>query len=212
MIERRVGEERVGRAVLDRRPLEPEEEELRLEGRALLPQLRDECAAGGLGHVGREKHVRVVESARCDRLDPLALVNRLGELGGGEGCDLAVVAVAEGSRCGFGLGEVGFDLGIINGGVEAGEVPGNVFGASLLNGCHGSQISRSVRLRGAHQSASPTMIRTPSALNRATSRSVCSVTFPPSSFRSIPHPSAAVDERPSGTVTTTTLAPSSRTS
>ena len=136
MIERRVGEERVGRAVLDRRPLEPEEEELRLEGRALLPQFRNECAAGGLGHVGREKHVRVVESARCDRLDPLALVNRLGELGGGEGCDLAVVAVAEGRRCGFGLGEVGFDLGIINGGVEAGEVPGNVFGTGLLDGCH----------------------------------------------------------------------------
>ena len=80
VVERRIGEELVRRPVLDRGPLESEEEKLRLEAGTLLTQLRDEGATGGVGHVGGEVHVRVVEGARRDRLDPLALVDRLGEL------------------------------------------------------------------------------------------------------------------------------------
>ena len=135
-VERRIGEQLVRRPVVDRGPLEAEEEKLRLEAGTLLTQLRDEGATGGVGHVGGEVHVRVVEGARRDRLDPLALVDRLGEVARREGRDLAVVAVAE-RRCScLGLGEIGLDARVVAGGVEIREVPRNLFGAGLLDGCH----------------------------------------------------------------------------
>ena len=98
MVERRVGEQRVGRVVLDRRPLEREEEQLRLERRGLLPEPRDERAAGRVGHVRREAEVRVGQRADDGRLDPLALGDRVGELRRVELADLPVVALAERGR------------------------------------------------------------------------------------------------------------------
>ena len=106
-------EQRRGRLVVDRGPLEAEEEQLGLEARGLLAQLRDERAAGGVGHVGGEAHVRVVEGARRDRLDPLVLVDRVGELGRRQGRDLAVVAVAEGAVGCLGLCEVALDAWVV---------------------------------------------------------------------------------------------------
>ena len=106
VVERRVGEQLLGRLVLDRGPLEPEEEELRLEARTLLTELCHERTARLVGHVRGEVHVREVESARRDRFDPLALVDRRGEVGRGEARDVAVVPVAEGRGGNLGLGEV----------------------------------------------------------------------------------------------------------
>ncbi len=84
-----------------------------------------------------KSHVRVVERTRGDRLDPLALVDRLGELRRRQGRDLVVVAVAE-DGCGrFGLGEIDLDARVVAGGVEVGEVPRDLFGTGLLDGCHG---------------------------------------------------------------------------
>ena len=99
--------------VVDRGPLEAEEEELRLEAGGLLAELRDERAAGGVGHVRGEAHVRVVEGARRDRLDPLVLGDRVRELGRRQGRDLAVGAVAERGRRGLGLCEVALDAWVV---------------------------------------------------------------------------------------------------
>ncbi len=113
VVERRIGESRRGRPVLDRGPLEPEEEKLRLEARGLLAEPGDEGAAGRVRHVGRELEVREVEGAGGDRLDPLALVDRGGELGGGELGHLPVVALAERGRGRLGLGEVALDARVV---------------------------------------------------------------------------------------------------
>ena len=136
VVECRIGEQLVRRPVLDRGPLESEEEKLRLEAGTFLTQLRNEGATGGVGHVGGEVHVRVVEGACRDRLDPLALVDRLGERARRERRNVAVVALAEGRRSRLGLGEIGFDARIVAGGVEIRKVPRNLFGAGLLDGRH----------------------------------------------------------------------------
>ena len=99
--------------VVDRGPLEAEEEELRLEARRLLAELRDERATGGIGHVRGEGHVRVVEGARRHGLDPLVLRDRVGELRRRQGRDLAVGAIAEGGRGGFSLCEVALDAWVV---------------------------------------------------------------------------------------------------
>ena len=76
-LERLVREERVGGSVVEVGDLEPEEQELRVERGALLGQPRDERSARRVGHVRREPEMGVVDRAREDRLDPLALVDRL---------------------------------------------------------------------------------------------------------------------------------------
>ena len=81
--------------VVDRGPLEREEEELGLERRRLLLQPRDERAARRVGHVRREDEVRVGQRPDDRGLDPLVLRDRLGERRGVELRDLPVVALAE---------------------------------------------------------------------------------------------------------------------
>ena len=141
VVERRILQDLLGGLVLDRSPLEAEEEKLRLDRGRLLTQLRNERPARRVGHVRREGHVRVVEGTRRDGLDALDLGDRIGKLGCGERRDLAVVAVAERICGGFGLGEVAVDSRVVAGGVEIGEVPGNLFRAGLFDGCHGRRVS-----------------------------------------------------------------------
>ena len=83
---------------VERRELEPEEEELRVDRRALLRQARHERSALRVGHVRREPEVRVVDRARERRLDPLALLDRLAQIAGAQLRDAAVVLLAERGR------------------------------------------------------------------------------------------------------------------
>ncbi len=79
VVERRVAEERLCRVVVDRSPLEREEEELRLEGSRLFAEARDERASRWIGHVRREVEVRVGQRPDDRRLDPLELGESRGE-------------------------------------------------------------------------------------------------------------------------------------
>ena len=76
--------QRVGLFVLERGDLESEEQELRIDGRALLRQARDERSPRRFVLVGRVPEVRVVDRARERRLDPLALLDRLAQLAGAQ--------------------------------------------------------------------------------------------------------------------------------
>ena len=96
-LERRVGEERLGGRVVEVGELEPEEEELRPERCALLRQARDEGTRGASA-VSVAYQVRVVDRPREHGLDPLALLDRLGELGRAQLGDLAVVPLPERRR------------------------------------------------------------------------------------------------------------------
>ncbi len=98
---------------VERRELEPEEEELRVDRRALLRQARDERAALRVGHVRREPEVRVVDRARERRLDPLALLDRLSQIAGAQLRDAAVVPLAEGGRRRLGLLDVLLDAWVV---------------------------------------------------------------------------------------------------
>ena len=80
---------------VERRELEPEEEELRVDRGTLLRQPGHERAALRVGHVRREPEVRVVDRARERRLDPLALLDRLSQLAGAELRDMPVVPLTE---------------------------------------------------------------------------------------------------------------------
>ncbi len=106
-------EERLGLVVLERRELEPEEEELRVDRRALLRQARDERAALRVGHVRREPEVRVVDRARERRLDPLALLDRVAQLARAQLGDASVVPLAERRRRRLGLLDVLLDAWVV---------------------------------------------------------------------------------------------------
>ncbi len=99
--------------VRERRELEPEEEELRVDRRALLRQARHERSALRVGHVRREPEVRVVDRARERRLDPLALLDRVAQLAGAQLRDATVVPLAERSRRRLGLLDVLLDAWVV---------------------------------------------------------------------------------------------------
>ena len=120
-------EQRVGLLVLERGELEPEEEELRVDRCALLGEPRDEGPTRGVVHVGREPQMRVVDRAREDRLDPLALLDRRAQIGGAQLRDASVVPLTKGRRCGLGLLDVLLDAWIVATRVEVGEVPHDLF-------------------------------------------------------------------------------------
>ena len=130
-----VGEQRLRALVVDRGPLEARRRGAASRApRAFSPQLRDERAARGVGHVGGEVEVRVVErrastiaSIRSRSSIASASVGRV------ERRDLAVVALAERGRGGLGLGDVGFDARVVAAGVEIREVPRDLFGAGQLD-------------------------------------------------------------------------------
>ena len=137
VVERRVREEQLGRPVLDRGPLEPEEEELGLEarrpsrrasrrarrGRGRPCSWRSSCARS------RGRASRSTRSARARRSRPRARPRR-----GSRPCRSS----GHGRRCGrFGFRDVTLDARVVAGGVEVGEVPRDLFGTGLLDGCHG---------------------------------------------------------------------------
>ena len=98
-LERRVGQQSVGCGVVEVGELEPEEQKLRVQCSALLGQPCQERSARRVGHVRREPEMGEVDRASEDRLDPLALVDRLDELGSAQLGDPAVVPLPE-RRCG----------------------------------------------------------------------------------------------------------------
>jgi hypothetical protein len=154
VVERGIGQQRLGRVVLDGRPLEPEEQQLRVERSGLLTEARDERAAGRVGHVRREVEVRERERADEGGLDALELRDRLGEGRGVEPGDDAVVALAERGGVGLGLCDLLVDPGIVDAGEQVGEVPRDVLGSGQLGRRHGGRVddqlsSSSGRVTGA---------------------------------------------------------------
>ena len=106
-------DERVSLVVVERRELEPEEEELGVDRGALLRQTGDEGSALRVGHVRREPEVRVVDRARERRLDPLALLDSLAQVARAQLRDPSVVLLAEGSRCSLRLLDVVLDAWVV---------------------------------------------------------------------------------------------------
>ena len=92
-------QKRFGRFVVQLGDLEPEEEELGVERRALLGDARDECSTRRVGHVGGEMEMGEVRDAGEDGLDPLALLDGFRQLGRTQLGDLAVVPIAKRGRC-----------------------------------------------------------------------------------------------------------------
>ncbi len=126
-LEHRVGQQGVGRGVVEVGELEPEEQKLRVQCSALFGQPCQERSARRVGHVRREPEMGVVDRASEDRLDPLALVDRLDELGSAQLGDPAVVPLPE-RRCGgIRLLHVLLDAWIVTALVQVGEVPRDVF-------------------------------------------------------------------------------------
>ena len=114
VVERRVCQEALGDVVRRGGPLEPEEQELRLERRRLLAETCDERAACGVGHVGREDEVRVGQRPDDRGLDPLVLGNRLGEARRIEPGDLPVVALTERGGVDLGLRDDLVDVRVVD--------------------------------------------------------------------------------------------------
>ena len=141
VVERGVGEERVGDLVRRCGPFEREEEELRLECGGLLAEPRDERTAGGFGHVRGEHEVRVGQRPDGRRLDPLVLGDRVREARRVELRHLPVVALAERRGVGLGLRDLVVDARVVDSLVEVGEVPRNLFRAGDLGRRHAGQSS-----------------------------------------------------------------------
>ncbi len=98
-------EQLVGALVVDRGPLEVEEEELRLDRGRLLADPRDERAVRRVDRVDGEAQVRVVARAGDELGDRLELGHRLGEPGAVEPGDVSRVAPGERRRPLVGLGQ-----------------------------------------------------------------------------------------------------------
>ena len=106
-------DERVGLVVLERSELEPEEEELGVDRRALLGEARDERTALRVGHIRREPEVRVVDRTRERRLDPFALLDRVSQVGRAQLGDASVVPLTKrGGRC-LGCFDIALDAWVV---------------------------------------------------------------------------------------------------
>ena len=102
----------------------------------LLGQAGQERSARRVGHVRREPEMREVDRASEDRLDPLALVDRLDELGRAQLGDPAVVPLPE-RRCGGSAScDVLLDAWVVTALVQVGEVPRDVLCTRQLCGRH----------------------------------------------------------------------------
>ena len=106
------GHELVGALVVERRPLELEEQQLRLDRRALLLHALHERADLRVGGVDAEAQHRVVARARGELGDVHQLGHRGGELRRGELGEAAGVGVGEGLRALRGLVEEAVGAGI----------------------------------------------------------------------------------------------------
>jgi hypothetical protein len=107
------GEQLVRAIVLERRPLELEEDELRLDLRALLLDALQERAERRVGGVDAEAQHRVVAGPRRELGDLLQLGDGGGEGGGLEVAEAAGVAVGEGLRVLRGLVEETVGAGVV---------------------------------------------------------------------------------------------------
>ena len=99
-------------------------------------EARNERSAPRVVHVRREPEVRVVDGARERRLDPLALLDRLAQLGRAQLGDAAVVALAERRGSGLRLLDVLLDAWVVTAVVEVGEVPRDILRTRQLSGRH----------------------------------------------------------------------------
>ena len=147
--ERRVGEQLLGAVVVDRDPLELEEQELGLDRRRLLARALRERAARLVGRVRGVAELGVRLGARDAERMRSDLGGRLVQPGGVELAELAAVALAERLRGGERPVEVGGEPRVVGAEVEVVEIPLDGFGAG--HGCgHGetlaSGVSRAMRL------------------------------------------------------------------
>jgi len=148
------GEQLLGLVVVERRPLEPEEEQLGLDRRAELLHLLEQRAARWVGRVRGEAQARVGARLARQLLEVGELAHRLDEAGAVELGDPARVAVGEGDRAAVGLLELG-ERALVAARVDQGvEVP---FGLEQLGvveedvgARHGSNSRSSARRTQGH--------------------------------------------------------------
>ena len=119
-------EQLLGALVIDRRPLEVEEQELRLDRGGLLVDAREQRAVGGVGGIDREAQLRVGADTADELGDALQLVHRGGQLGAVELGHAARVALGERGGALVGLGQEA--VGSLGPGAvdERLEIPGDV--------------------------------------------------------------------------------------
>jgi hypothetical protein len=116
----------LGVLVVERCPLELEEQQARLDRRALLLIALEQRAVLGRGGVHREAQVRIGARTGGEVLDGAELAHRLDQPGAIERGDLAGVALGEriGARLGVGEHTVDGRLGVVGAAVqERAEVP-----------------------------------------------------------------------------------------
>ncbi len=132
------GEQLVGAVVLERRPLELEEDQPRLDGGPLLLHAREQGAARRVGRVRREVQHGVGADAADDLREPGELAHRLDQAGAVELGDAAGVALGERVGAALGVGEHGVDGGLAGAVEQRGEIPGDLLdlGVGQLRGAH----------------------------------------------------------------------------
>ena len=106
------GEQLVGLGVIQRRPLEVEEQQLGLDRRALLLDALQQRAIGGRLRVGAEGEVRVGAGAGGDLLDLRQLAHGDDEALAVDFSELAGVRVGERIGAGLRVGEQRVDAGL----------------------------------------------------------------------------------------------------
>ncbi len=113
----------LGTLIVDRRPLELEEQELGLQLRGSLLHVLEERATRGIGRIGGEAQ-RGVRTGLADQLvDLRERSHGRGQPLGIELADATLVALGEGVRLRQGLGELTLDAGIRLAVDQRGEVP-----------------------------------------------------------------------------------------
>jgi hypothetical protein len=120
------GQQRLGGRVVQRRPLEVEEQQRGLDRGALLLDALQQCAVRRVGGVDREREVRVGAGAAGDLLDLAELLHRRDQSGAVERGDVARVLGGERVSALLGLAQQGVDggLGIVPSAVQQmGEIP-----------------------------------------------------------------------------------------
>ena len=146
------GEQLVGLRVVQRRPLEVEEQQLGLDRGALLLDALQQRAVGRRLRVGAEGEVGVRAGAGGDLLDLRQLAH-----GGDQACavdlgELAGVGVGEGVGAGLRVGEQRVDAGLrvsVPGSVQQiGEVPGDLLQLGIAHGFGGAHAPKATTAAG----------------------------------------------------------------
>ena len=165
--ERGVGEPLLGLGVVERHPLELEEHERVADlARALLHAL-EQGAVARRRRIGGEQQLRVGAGPVGGLLERLELVERSGQLGGGERRHAPAVALGEALGGGQRVGEVTLDARVVGAGVEVGEVPGDPGGGAGIDAVFGDGCGFA-HLRDDTDSARPA--RRPGRARRAAAR------------------------------------------